>query len=167
MAWQDRPSASLIFGGVDASGTPGKIEFTAPFATLASVVIAAGGLLGTDLAALTGMSLTTMSLTYGRFDDAPPAPVAKSRVENKGTFIFNCSNGLPFRVSIPAIRDGLVNDAGQIITSDLAVAAFVTSLTAAGAVFVNASGGDITSLKAAYQRFGRSTGNMLPSDKLL
>jgi hypothetical protein len=43
----------------------------------------------------------------------------------------------------------------------------VTALTAVGAVFVNASGGDITSLKSAYQRFGRSTGRMLPTDKLL
>jgi hypothetical protein len=167
MAWNDRPSASLIYGGVDASGTPGKIEFTAPFATLAGAVLTAGDLLRADLAALTGMSISSMSLNYGRFDDAPPAPVAKSRIENKGTFIFNCSNGLPFRVSIPAIRDTMYNDAGQIFTNDPAVIAFVTALTAVGAVFVNASGGDITSLKAAYQRFGRSTGNMLPSDKLL
>lgn len=167
MAWQDDPSASLIYSGVDASGTPGKIELSVPYGTTAAAVVLAADLLQVDLQALTGMAIKGYSLTYGRFNDTPPAPVAKSRIENKGVFIFRCDNSRPFRVSIPAIRDDKYNDAGQILTSDLAVGAFTNALIQAGAIFTNASGGNITALEAAYQAFRRSTRRMLPSDKLL
>lgn len=167
MAWSNRPAADLIFTGVDASGTTGKMMFSVPYATTAAAVIAAADLLRVDLAALTGMSITGYTLNYAKFDDAPPAPTAKSRVENKGTFIFRTSAGKFSRITIPAIVDAVVNDAGQILTTDAAVAAFVTAVTAVGAIFVDSNGADLTALDKAYQAFRRSTKGMLPSDKLL
>lgn len=167
MALENRAAADLIFSGVDASGTPGKIQFSVPYATTAAAVIVAADLMMVDLAALTGMSLTGYSLTYSKAENTPAAATAKSRVEDKGVFIFRCTQGQFTRISIPAIVPAVVNDAGQIITSDAAVVAFITAVTAAGAIFCNSNGNDITQIDKAYQAFRKSTGNMLPSDKLL
>lgn len=165
MAFVDRPTAELAYTMLDASGNTAKLKFHVPFDTLATVALTAADTLMALIGTLTNCSIISRTLTYSQVDDAPAAPAAGSRIENKGVFIFNLENGLKTRFEIPAIKESVLRVSGAINTSDLFVSAFVAGVNGVDAIFAGVDGSDITDLDSAYQRFRRSTRNMLPSDR--
>jgi hypothetical protein len=165
MAFVNRPTAELSYTFLDGSGNKSQVKFNVPFATLAAAALAAADTLMAALGALSDCVIVSRSLTYSQVDNAPALPELSSRIEEKGTFIFNLANGLKTRFEVPAIKDTLLTASGAIDRSTVTVGAFVTAVTAVDAIFAGADGSDITSLDSAYQKFRRSTRRMLPTDR--
>jgi len=164
MAIVAAPTASLDFTWRDASGSIGHTLVHVPDGTLAAVALTAAEALGALLAAMSDCVLIGYKLTYNRVENAPAAPVAGSRVEEKGNFIWTTADGRSTRFSIPAIKDSLLNQSGSVNRSAVAAAALITAVEDVGAIFAGASGSDITALFKAYQSFRSSTKNELPTD---
>lgn len=87
----------------------------------------------------------------------------ESDVENKGFFGFESAQGFASSVTIPTIKDSVVDDDTNLIdTSDSAVQSFVTAMTsnfvdnALNIVPTNSRDEALTKLNAAYQQFRRS-----------
>lgn len=165
MALVNRPTAELKFNLRDASGSLGSFIVHVPYATLAAVAIAAADALVTAVAAITDCVVLGYTLSYTSVEDAPGAPVTGSRVEEKGTFIWNTSNGRKSQFNIPAIKDSLLNTSGSVNQSNALIIALVAAVTAGDLVFASADGSDLTSLDRAYQSFRTSTKRQLPSDR--
>lgn len=164
MAFTNLPAAKLSFGVVDASGSKSSIECWVPFATAIADVIAGADILRPLVQALTDAVIVTQSVTFSYADNAPGTPVAGSRIEEKGVFVWRTANGRTTRFSIPAIKDTLLKASGAVDRSNLAVAAMITAVTDVDALWCAADGNDITALAKAYQRFNSSTRNQLPTD---
>lgn len=165
MAMVILPAATLTFTLRDASGSKSMMEFKIPAATLKEAALAAADALRPLIAALTDAVIVGQSLSYSYSENAPAAPVAGSRVEEKGRFVFYTADGRTATIAIPAIKDSTLNTSGSINRSDLGITAFVTAVTAVDAIFCGASGSDITALKSAYQAFRSSTKSQLPVDR--
>lgn len=164
MAIVAAPTAQLDFSFKDASGSIGHMLVHVPDDTLAAVALTAAEALGLLLAAMSDAVLVAYGLTYTRVENAPGDPVAGSRVEEKGKFIWTTADGRTTQFSIPAIKDSQLNTSGSVNRSALATAALITAVTDVDAIFAGASGSDITALKRAYQAFRSSTRNQLPND---
>jgi len=141
------------------------MQINVPYATLAAAAITAADLIRVAMLALSDATIIGQSLTYSYFDDAPPAAVAGSRVEEKGQFIWRTSNARTTGFTIPAIKDAVLTPSGAIDRTDALVIALDDVVTGVGAIFAAADGSDITSLYKAYQRFNRSTRGSLPADR--
>lgn len=165
MAWAEKPTASLTYVMVDESGSRSTCSFDVPETTLADAALTAAAALRPLIEALTDCAVVSYSLTYSSFDDAPAAPAAGSRVERKGVFSFRTATGKTATYQIPGIADAIVEASGRIDDDNVAVAAFVTAVTAVDAVFCDSSGSDLKSLRAAYERFRSSTGRQLPQNR--
>lgn len=162
MALENLPTAQLKFDYVDASGSHGSTLVHVPYATLAAAAIAAADIISAAMAALSDAVIVGYSLTYGKRETTPGTPVAGSRVEEKGQFVWRTSNARSTRFSIPAIKDSLLDAAGTIDQTDLLVTALVDAVIGGDVIFGAADGSDITSLLEAYQRFNASTKRQLP-----
>lgn len=165
MAMSALPSAVLSFGLEDASGSPSKMQFHVPFGTLASVVTTAAGLLVPLIVATTDCAIVSQSLTYAYHDPLHDLPVAGSRVEEKGTVIMRAANGRPSRITIPGIKDDLLNNSGSIDRTNSDFVALMEAILGTGAVFCAADGSDLVAVDKAYQAFRRSTKGSLPTDR--
>lgn len=164
MAIVAAPTATLSFSWKDASGSVGHTDVHVPDATLAAVALTAAEALGALLAAMSDAVLTGYKLTYNRVENAPGTPVAGSRVEEKGNFIWVTADGRSTRFSIPAIADSQLNTSGSVNRAALGAAALIAAVIDVDAIFAGASGSDITALSKAYQSFRSSTRNELPTD---
>lgn len=164
MAIVAQPTASLDFAFRDASGSVGHMLVHVPDDTIASVALTAAEALGVLVAAMTDAVLINYSLNYSRVENAPGTPVAGSRVEEKGKFIWTTEDGRTTQFSIPAIKDTQLNQSGSVNRSALATAALIAAVEDVDAIFAGASGSDITALKRAYQAFRSSTKSQLPTD---
>jgi hypothetical protein len=165
MAFQNRPSAQLVYGLVDDSGSRATVRFHIPYATLAGVAIAGADVLRPLLDTIGGCSVVSQGVTYSQFNDSSPAPLAGSRVENKGVFSFRTANAGISKIEIPGVLDSILLKSGAIDRTNVDVAAFVSYLIATNALWCSADGADLTGLIAAYQRSNSSTGNQLPHDR--
>jgi hypothetical protein len=154
----------LSFTWKDASGSIGHTDIHVPDGTLAAVALTAAEALGALLAAMSDCVLLGYKLTYNRVENAPGSPVAGSRVEEKGNFIWTTADGRSTRFSIPAIKDTQLNASGSVNRSAVATAALIAGVTDVDAIFAGASGSDITAIAKAYQSFRSSTRNELPTD---
>ena len=123
MAIVASPTASLDFTWKDASGSIGHTLIHIPDATLAAVALTAAEALGALFAAMSDAVLQSYALTYNRVENAPAAPVAGSRVEEKGNFVWVTADGRSTRFSIPAIKDTQLNASGSVNRSAVATAA--------------------------------------------
>lgn len=164
MSMSNLPAAVAYFTLVDASGSTSKIEFHVPFATAILDVGGALDVLRPLVAALTDAAIIGQGVTFPYKENAAVAPVAGSRVEEKGVFIWRTANGRTTRFSLPAIKDTLLKTSGAIDRANAAVAAIITSVIAVNALWCGADGSDITSIDKAYQRFNSTTKNQLPKD---
>jgi hypothetical protein len=164
MAIVAAPTATLSFTWKDASGSIGHTDIHVPDGTLAAVALTAAEALGALLAAMSDCVLLGYKLTYNRVENAPGSPVAGSRVEEKGNFIWTTADGRSTRFSIPAIKDTQLNASGSVNRSAVATAALIAGVTDVDAIFAGASGSDITAIAKAYQSFRSSTRNELPTD---
>lgn len=164
MAFVNTPCATLSFTWRDASGSIGRTDISVPFATSTTAALAAADVLRPLLEALSDAVIIGQSLSYNYAEDAPATPVAGSRVEEKGFFGWRTANARTTSFTIPAIVDTCLTQSGAINRADPGVAALITAVTNAGAIFAGADGSDITSLNRAYQRFNRSTRMQLPAD---
>lgn len=164
MAIVAAPTASLDFTWRDASGSLGHTLVHIPDATLAAVALTAASALGALFAAMSDAVLLGYKLTYNRVENAPGSPVAGSRVEEKGNFIWTTADGRSTRFSIPAIKDTQLNTSGSVNRSAVATAALITAVVDVDAIFAGASGSDITAIFKAYQSFRSSTRHELPTD---
>jgi len=165
MALVNQPTAALDFTWKDASGSISHTLIHVPYATLASVAIAAADALVAAMAPLSDAVNLGYSLTYKKVENAPDAATDGSRVEEKGVFIWGTSNARTTRFTIPAIQDDLLNVDGSIDRSNALIIALVTAVTDVGTIFASADGSDIVGLLEAYQRFNSSTKNQLPSNR--
>lgn len=164
MAIVAAPTASLDFTWRDASGSVGHSLVHIPDGTLAAVALTAAEALGVLFAAMSDAVLLGYKLTYNRVENAPGTPVAGSRVEEKGNFVWTTADGRSTRFSIPAIKDTQLNTSGSVNRSAVAAAALIAAVVDVDAIFAGASGSDITAIFKAYQSFRRSTAAQLPSD---
>jgi hypothetical protein len=165
MAWLDKPTGSLDFTMRDETGSTSKLSFDIPATTLASAALAAAAVVRPLLEQVTDCAILSYNVTYGSFDDAPPAAAAGSRVERKGLFQFLTAAGKKVNYQVPGVADSIVLESGQISRLNVGVAAFVTAMTAIDAVFCDSNGEDLRSLSAAYERFRSTTRNQLPSSR--
>ena len=159
------PAAVLSFGLEDASGSQGKMQFHVPFGTLASVVIAGAAVIRPLIEAATDCAIVSQSLTYAYHDGLHAAPVADSRVENKGVVIMRAANGRPSRVAIPGIKFSLLNSSGSNVRTNSDFIDLFAAILDDTAVFCAADGSDLVAVDKAYQAFRGSTRANLPSDK--
>lgn len=153
MALVSKPTAQLKISFRDASGSPGSTTIHVPFATSATLALAAGVAMADTLPALSGCSVLGFSLSYDYVDDAPATPVAGSRVEDKGVFQWLCANGLNTTFTIPGIKDAVLLPDGRVDTSNADIVIMKNVVEDVGAIYASISGSDIVSLSEAYQRF--------------
>jgi hypothetical protein len=139
--------------------------FHVPYATLASVALIGAGVIRPLIEAATDCAIVSQSLTYAFHDPAHATPVAGSRVEEKGVVIMRAANGRASRVSIPAVKDSLLNVSGSIDRSNADFIALFAAILDASAVFCAADGSDLVGVDKAYQAFRHSTKNTLPADR--
>jgi len=162
MALVNKPTASLKISYRDASGSNGSTLIHVPFATSATVALAAGVAIADTLPALTGCAITGFSLTYDYVEDAPATPVAGSRVEDKGVFTWLCANGLTTSFSIPGILDSVLLPDGRVDPANADIVIMQAVVEDVGAIYASISGSDIVSLSEAYQRFSGTTKRQAP-----
>lgn len=165
MALVNLPAAQIRFELRDASGSQGAMIVHVPYGTLAAAAVTAADAISAAFSALSDAVVVGYSLTYSKFDDAPGTPVAGSRVEEKGRFVWRQANARLTSFNIPAIKDSLLTPSGKIDQTDALVIALDAVVTGVGAIFCGADGSDITSLFEAYQRFNASTKRQLPGDR--
>lgn len=165
MALINRPAADLNFKFKDESGDTGFLGLSVPYDTLASAAILGADAMMLLLPSLTGCSVEGYSLTYSKFETAPTAPAADSRVEHKGMFSFMTDAGKTVTYSIPGILPSLVDAAGNIDEDQVAVAVFVTEITALDAVWCDSNGVDIQSLLASYELFRKTSRRQAPKKR--
>ena len=165
MAFVNTPAATLRFDWVDGSGTRGATLIHVPFGTAVAAVLTAADVLRPLLGALSDAVIIGQSLTYSYTETELVDPDPSSRVEEKGVFSWNTSNGRKAQFTIPAIKDGVLNTSGSINRTNLGVGALIIGVTDVDAIFCGADGSDISSINKAYQRFNSSTRRQLPSDR--
>lgn len=157
MALTNLPTAEVTLRQRDASGSEASYKIHIPYATLASVAIAAIDILVAAVSLITGTVNLGYELTYAKKQNAPGTPTAGSRVENKGQFVWLLANGRTTQFNIPGIADAVLLPDGRIDPANVDIAAFVAAVTGVGAIFAGADGSDITALDYARQMF-RGTG---------
>ena len=163
MALTNLPTAQLSFALRDASGSIGHMDVHVPYATLAAAAITAADAIAAAVTLITGCEVLGYKLTYAKAETAPAGASAGSRVEDKGVFTWRTADGRTTTFTVPGILDSVLNVDGSIDRSNVDIIALDAVVTAVGSIFAGASGSDITSLFAAYQRFRSSTKNQLPS----
>lgn len=164
MAFVALPAAEVTFGLLDETGSKGTLQVNVPGATLIADAQTAADGLRALIEAITGCAVVSQSITFTQIDDAQPAPAVGSRVEQKGVFVFRTAAGKTVTYQVPGIAVG-VKDTGQIDEDNAAIAAFVTGLNDAAAIFSDSNGQALAGLVKAYERYRRSTRAMLPSKK--
>lgn len=165
MPFVERPSASMTFTLVDETGSRATVSFDIPVGTPADVALTGANVARGLLANITGCAVVSQAVTYSQFDTTPEQPAAGSRVEKKGVFTFRTAAGKTATYQVPGIESALVLKGGRIDEDAVAVAAFVTAITAVDAIYSDSNGSDLVSLKEAYERYRSSTRRMLPSDR--
>lgn len=165
MPFVERPSASMTFTLQDETGSRANVSFDIPVSTLADAALTAANVMRGLLANITGCSVVSQAVTYSQFDTTPEIAGAGSRVEKKGVFVFRTAAGKTTQYQVPGIMSNLVLKGGRIDEDIPVVAAFVTAITAADAVFSDSNGVDLVSLAQAYERYRRTSRKMLPADR--
>lgn len=165
MAFVDRPTAQLTYTLIDGTGSRGTMQFDVPYGTLAAAAIAGASALRLLIEALTGCVVVSQSLSYTSVDNAPSAPMADSRIERKGVVQFLTAAGKTVNYSIPGIVSGYLHQSGAINEDVPGMQAFVNAIVDVGSLFCDSNGVDITQYKAGYERFRRSTKQMLPTGR--
>lgn len=165
MAFSSAPTGDLTFDLVDSTGTHAKMLFHFPIATLVAAVFTAADALIPLIQAITSCTVLSYSATYGSADGTPDAPVAGSRIEDKGRFIFRLANTLQSRVEVPGILESTLLASGAIDVANTDIAAFLSAVIDSPSIFKGVDASDITAIKSAYQAFRKSTKNMLPSGR--
>lgn len=165
MAFQNRPSGQLTFVMRDETGSRATISFDVPYATDAETAIGAANLLRPLLAALTGCTIISQSLTYSQVENAPAPAAAGSRIERKGAVQFLTAAGKTVTYQIPGILQSYLKQSGAINEDQPAMQAFVNAVVAVDSIFCDSNGVDLTAYKGGYERYRRSTRAMLPSDR--
>lgn len=164
MAFVTRPSAQLTYGMVDASGSRSTAQFDIPYGTLAAVAIAAADVLRPLIAATTGCTILSQSVTYSSVDNAPSAAQANSRVERKGVFTFLTAAGKTVHYSIPSFLFSLEKTSGAINEDWPVIQALVNGIVGADVIFCDSNGVDLTQYKGAREVSRKSTREQLPRD---
>lgn len=161
MAFVPKPAITITYQFRDNDGKQSTTEVQLPSATYDPTdAVNFADTLRPLLSALSDGVLVAQNVTYGRYEDNIPA-IPRSDVEDKGVFIFNTANGLTSTLSIPSIRETVLQTNNEDIDLALAsVIAFINAMTlGAGSPLVqpaNASGGDLVSVKEAYKQNRRS-----------
>lgn len=166
MAYATKPVAKVIISMVDATGSRSSVEAYLPGATLAAQAITDGEALAVLLADLSDCQIETVSVTYAAVDPVAAVAIDGSSIEEKGVFSFVTAAGKFNRMSIPAIKDAVVDEAGAIPTSGAEAAALITEMLTTHP-WCDSNGSDLVNIHSAYKRYRNSTKHMLPSDRLV
>lgn len=165
MPFVERPSAAMTFTLRDETGSNSTVSFDIPVGTAADVALTGANVVRGLLANVTGCAILSQAVTYSQFDTTPEIPVAGSRVEKKGVFVFRTAAGKTAQYQVPGINAGAVLKGGRIDEDNPAVFAFVAGIIGANAIFCDSNGVDLVSLAQSYERYRRTTRKMLPSDR--
>lgn len=162
MAITTLPAIPVIYTVEDVTGSKSRVQTYLPAATtLLDATTKAEATLAL-LRAVSGGAVTGYSITIGAVDPLAPAPAAGSRVEQKALFIFRTAAGKTAQVSIPAIKDSLVNSNGGITTANIDVAALVADLLGSG--YCDSNGSDLAALVQDYEVFRSTTRSQRTTD---
>lgn len=164
VAFIQKPTAQLTWSLVDSSGSRSNMSFDVPNGTLVAAALAAADVVRPLILAITGCTMVGQSLTYSMVDNAPPAAVAGSRVEQKGVLTFYTAAGKTVRYSIPGLRASFLKTSGAVNEDWPSMQALINGIVAADAIFCDSNGVDITAYKGGFESFRASTKNMLPTD---
>jgi len=165
MAFSILPAGRLSYSLVDETGTDGRMVIHFPSSQLASIVQTNALALAPLIQAISGCAVRGISYSYELADPVFAAPLAGSRVEDKGRFLWALANGLSSKIEVPGIKPSVVLTDGAIDAADTDVTAFMDAIVA-GSAYSGIDGSDIVRVTAAYQAFRRSTKGMLPSRRL-
>lgn len=158
LTYQNRATITIPLLDATGSNAQIRIQLRVPqLSDLESVVTALTTQLPNVLA-LTGGSARAMTVSLPWADPAPPAPAGGSRVERIGQWMVSAVGGRTGTISIPAVRDTLVDAVGYIIRTLPAVQAFENFLVEHA---VLPDGTDITAVLDARETF-RSSGRRAP-----
>ena len=111
-----------------------------------------------NILALTGGSARSMTISIPWADPTPPAPLAGSRIEKVGQWLINAAGGRTGTISIPSVRDTLVDAIGYIVRTNPAVQQFEQFLANYA---VLSDGTDITGVVDAREVF-KASGRRAP-----
>ena len=111
-----------------------------------------------NIVALTGGSARSMTVSLPWADPTPPAPLGGSRVEKIGQWLVNAAGGRTGTISIPSVRDTLVDAIGYIVRTNPAVQQFEQFLVSNA---VLSDGTDITGIADAREVF-KASGRRAP-----
>lgn len=162
MALVNQPAGQLVINYRDETGSKGSTQFSFPYATLTSVVVAAADILSAALNAITGCAIDGYTISYTKSEDTPETPADGSRVENKGKFTFRTANARTSLFSVPGIEEAVLLPNGNINPANAAIIALVAAVVGGDLVFCAADGSDLTALLHAEQVFSRTTKNQKP-----
>lgn len=159
------PTLTVTLTLLDETGSHSKMRVHLPATTTAANAQTRAAALAAAVAANTGCTVPSYTISYEAEDPTPGIPAAGSRVEHKGRFIFQRANGQSSRLEIPSILPEKVQSDGAIDLSDTDVAAFVAEIVGNG--YTGPDNSDIGSASAAYEAFTGSTRNQLPTRRFL
>ena len=147
----------------DDAGRKATMIVHIPVATLAQDAVDYAGLLINEIDPLVLGGIVAGGVTLGADIAGHGAIGSTSDVQEKGEFAFNTANNFIFTVGVPTLDEGLVIagsgviDTGQADVVDF-LDAMITGLAVPSTnlvVPVDSRGEDLTSLKAALERFRR------------
>jgi hypothetical protein len=156
MAWIQKPTATVTFTFLDASGSRGMMSLDLPVGTLADNVIIAS--LRAAIENITDCAIISYSVAYTSIDNAAPVPGVGSRVERKGAFKYLTEAGKTVVYNVPGVATTIVLPTGLIDTSNAGVIAFNTAMTALSG-FCDSNGSDLTAFVQAYEVYRRTSKN--------
>lgn len=152
--------ATVTIPLLDATGSTAQIRLQVRVNALADLEDVTTTIVNNlnNILALTGGSARTMTISLPWSDPTPPAALAGSRVEKIGQWLVGAAGGRTGTISIPALRDTLVDAIGYVARTNPAVQAFETFLLND---VVLPDGTDITSVLDAREVF-KSSGRRAP-----
>lgn len=154
---------SVTFTLKDETGSTSNVQVNFDAATAVATVRTAANALVPLIAAISRCSVQGYRITFPTYENAPVAPAAKSRVEQKGIFIARTAAAKTARISIPGINTDYVLSSGRIDDDAAPVAAFRAALF--GAPWTDSNGSDLAVLEKAYEASRTTTRRQLPSDR--
>lgn len=145
---------------LDATGSSAQIRLNVRVGAIADLENVVTSIVNSlpNILALTGGSARSMTISLPWADPTPPAPLAGSRVEKVGQWLIGAAGGRTGTISIPSVRDTLLDGIGYVVRTIPAVQAFEQFLIDNA---VLPDGADVTQVIDAREVF-KSSGRRAP-----
>lgn len=155
------PTATYSVGFIDGSRSRSTTDFHVPFTTAVADVFTGGNVIVPLITALVDTAVTGHEVSFRYRDPAYTAPLAASRVENKGEFLWLSDNGLQSaRNALPGVKQSVLAANGFIDNTNAAVIAFIAA--ALSGLWVDRNGNALAGVHSAMQIFKSTSKTQRP-----